>query len=75
MIYCNVINFAALSATIHELEEELGIENFDRNNKGISLSEQGSEFLAYAKQAVSQYELIEDILKHLEKWLPQFHWL
>lgn len=50
----------ALSATIHELEEELGIKIFDRNNKGISLSEQGNEFLTYAKQAVSQYELIED---------------
>ena len=50
----------ALSATIHELEEELGIKIFDRNNKGISISEQGNEFLTYAKQAVSQYELIED---------------
>ena len=50
----------ALSATIHELEEELGIKIFERNNKGISLSVQGREFLNYAKQAVSQYELIED---------------
>ena len=50
----------ALSATIRELEEELGINLFKRNNKGISLTEQGSEFLVYAKQAVSQYELIED---------------
>ena len=55
----------ALSTTIHELEEELGIKIFKRNNKGISLSEQGSEFLAYAKQAVSQYELIED--RYIEK--------
>ena len=50
----------ALSSTIHELEEELGIKIFERNNKGISLSEQGREFLVYAKQAVSQYKLIED---------------
>ncbi len=50
----------ALSSTIHELEEELGIKIFDRNNKGISLTESGREFLVYAKQAVSQYELIED---------------
>lgn len=55
----------ALSATIHELEEELGIKIFERNNKGISLSEQGREFLTYAKQAVSQYELIED--RYIEK--------
>lgn len=50
----------ALSSTIRELEEELGIRIFDRNNKGISLTEEGSDFLPYAKQAVSQYELIED---------------
>ncbi len=50
----------ALSATIHELEDELGIRIFERNNKGSSLTEEGREFLAYAKQAVSQYELIED---------------
>ena len=55
----------ALSATIHELEEELGIKIFERNNKGISLSEQGREFIVYAKQAVSQYELIED--RYIEK--------
>lgn len=55
----------ALSATIHELEEELGIKIFERNNKGIALSEQGSEFLVYAKQAVSQYELIE--YRYIEK--------
>lgn len=55
----------ALSATIHELEEELGIKIFERNNKGIVLSEQGSEFLVYAKQAVSQYELIE--YRYIEK--------
>lgn len=55
----------ALSATIRELEEEVRIKIFDRNNKGISLTEQGSEFLSYAKQAVSQYELIEE--RYIEK--------
>ena len=55
----------ALSATIHELEEELGIRIFERNNKGISLTQQGREFLVYAKQAVSQYEIIED--RYIEK--------
>lgn len=55
----------ALSTVIRELEEELGIRIFERTNKGISLSEQGIEFLSYAKQAVSQYELIED--RYIEK--------
>lgn len=45
----------ALSATIRELEEELGIKIFERNNKGIALTNEGREFLTYAKQAVSQY--------------------
>lgn len=62
----------ALSATIHELEEELGIKIFERNNKGITLSEQGREFLAYAKQAVSQYELIEDRYIENDKYKKHF---
>lgn len=55
----------ALSATIRELEEELGIKIFERNNKGITLTEQSAKFLSYAKQAVSQYELIEE--RYMEK--------
>ena len=54
------ISQPALSTAIRELEEELGIKLFERNNKGILLTEQGKEFLTYAKEAVSQYELIED---------------
>lgn len=50
----------ALSSTIRELEEELDIQLFERTNKGIRVTEQGNEFLIYAKEAVSQYELIED---------------
>ena len=44
----------ALSASIHDLEDELGILLFDRTNKGISLTDAGREFLTYAKKAVSQ---------------------
>ena len=50
----------ALSSMIRELEEELQIQIFKRNNKGIALTSEGREFLTYAKQAVSQYLLIED---------------
>ena len=57
----------ALSATIRELEEELNIVIFHRTNKGISLTEAGNEFLSYAKQAVGQYELIEDRYIQKEK--------
>ncbi len=50
----------ALSASIHELEEELGILIFERTNKGIFLTDEGREFIDYAKKAVGQYEILED---------------
>ena len=55
----------ALSASIRELEDELGILIFERSNKGITLTEAGHEFISYAKKAVSQYEILED--KYLSK--------
>ena len=59
------ISQPALSSTIRELEEELQIQIFERTNRGIKLTELGNEFLAYAKQAVSQYKVIED--RYIEK--------
>ena len=50
----------ALSLSVRELEEELGILIFERNNKGISLTDEGREFITYAKKAVGQYEILED---------------
>lgn len=61
----------ALSSTIRELEEELNIRIFERNNKGISITAEGIEFLTYAKQAVSQYEVIED--RYIDKWKNKKH--
>lgn len=65
------ISQPALSSTIRELEEELSIQIFERNNKGVSITDAGREFLAYAKQAVSQYELIED--RYIDKWKDKKH--
>ncbi len=50
----------ALSASIRELEDELSILIFERTNKGISLTDEGREFISYAKKAVSQYEILEE---------------
>ena len=50
----------ALSAGIRELEEELGILIFERTNKGVSLTDEGREFIDYAKKAVGQYAILED---------------
>nr|MCR5587328.1 LysR family transcriptional regulator [Lachnospiraceae bacterium] len=54
------ISQPALSASIRELEEELGILLFERTNKGISLTDDGREFLNYAKKVLGQYEILED---------------
>lgn len=54
------ISQPALSASIRELEEEIGILLFERSNKGIALTDEGREFLVYAKKAVSQYEILEE---------------
>lgn len=49
----------SLSASVKEIEKELGIEIFYRTPKGISLSVDGMEFLSYARQIIEQTELLE----------------
>jgi DNA-binding transcriptional LysR family regulator len=53
------ISQPSLSNAIKDLEKELGFELFIRNNRGITLSVNGSEFLGYARQVVEQTELLE----------------
>ena len=48
-----------LSRAIKELEEKLGITIFLRNSKGIAITDEGEEFLQYAKKIVSQVEEVE----------------
>lgn len=55
----------SLSGTIKELEWETGITLFNRSNRGISVTPDGSEFLGYARQVLSQYQLLEE--RYLDK--------
>lgn len=50
----------SLTASVRELEKELGITIFNRTNKGVVVSREGEEFLAYARQVVEQVNLIEE---------------
>lgn len=50
----------SLSETVMGLEEEVGIEIFIRTNRGIKTTVEGEEFLAYARQVVEQYRLLDD---------------
>lgn len=49
----------SLSAAIKELEQEIKIQIFFRNNRGVLTTPEGSEFLGYARQIIQQTELIE----------------
>lgn len=56
----------SLSKAVLELEKEMGITIFYRNRKGVYLSEEGSKFLAYARQVVEQADLLEKQYKEKE---------
>lgn len=46
----------SLTASIHELEDELGITIFNRTSRGVSLTREGEEFIAYARDLYRHYE-------------------
>lgn len=50
----------SLTAAIIELEKEYGITIFNRGKKGITITNEGEEFLGYARQILEQANLIED---------------
>ncbi len=50
----------ALSGAIHDLEDEIGVELFERTNRGAYVTSEGAEFLSYARQITEQYNLLED---------------
>lgn len=53
------ISQPSLSQSIRELEAEIGVELFRRSNRGAAVTQEGAEFLGYARQVVEQYSLIE----------------
>ncbi|MGT2784097.1 LysR family transcriptional regulator [Streptococcus merionis] len=48
----------SLSNAVKDLENEMGIEIFHRNPKGITLTKDGMEFLSYARQVIEQTDLL-----------------
>ncbi len=55
-----LVSQASLSSAVRELETEFGIHIFDRSNKGVRITREGSEFIRYARQLLAQYEVITD---------------
>ena len=50
------ISQPSLTESIKELEKELGITIFYRSGKGVTLTNEGVEFLAYARELYGQFE-------------------
>ena len=48
----------SLTSSMQELEKELGITIFHRSGRGVSLTSDGLEFIAYARQVYEQYETL-----------------
>ena len=46
----------SLTSAVRELEKELGITLFNRGGKGVTLTNDGAEFIQYARQVVAQYD-------------------
>jgi len=47
----------SLSNAVKELENEMGIQIFQRSSGGISLTAEGREFMTYSKQILDQVNL------------------
>jgi DNA-binding transcriptional LysR family regulator len=50
----------SLSNAIKELEKEIKITIFTRCNRGIVISNEGAEFLGYARQVIQQSDMLEE---------------
>ena len=48
----------SLSSAVQELEKELGITIFYRSGRGMTLTNDGEEFISYARQLYAQYESV-----------------
>lgn len=56
------ISPSALSRAIKQLEEALGVQLFERDNRSVSLTREGSLFQAYAREALIQWDVIRNSL-------------
>ena len=46
----------SLTSAVQELEKELGITIFRRGGKGVTLTNDGAEFMQHARDVVAQYD-------------------
>src|SRR5699024_2076864 len=54
------ISQPSLSNSIKELEKEIKTKIFIRNNRGVTISNEGAQFLGYARQVLQQFNMLEE---------------
>ena len=52
------ISISALSRNIRSMEQELGVDLFNRDNRTVELTTEGEKFRQYAREALSQWKSI-----------------
>lgn len=57
------ISTSKLSRVIQALEDDLGVTLFQRDNRHVELTAQGEQFLAFAREQISQWSTFRDTLK------------
>lgn len=62
----------SVTASIRDLENEMGVHIFERTNKGVIVSDEGETFLGYARQVLDQADLLEGKYKGTSEQVPHF---
>ena len=66
------ISQPSLTTAIRELETEMGVTIFSRTNRGVIVSREGEEFLGYARQILSQAQLLQERFSGREQGEKRF---
>ncbi|WP_428035191.1 HTH-type transcriptional activator IlvY [Amphritea sp.] len=56
------ISPSALTRSIKQLEDTLGVQLFDRDNRTVSLTREGKRFQEYAREALIEWDVIRNAL-------------
>lgn len=62
----------SITAAIRELEKEMNLTLFLRQNKGVTLTPDGERFLGYARKVIDEADELEDTFKGLKETKPHF---
>ena len=66
------ISQPSLTTAIRELGSEMGVTIFSRTNRGVIVSREGEEFLGYARQILSQAQLLQERFSGREQGEKRF---